>query len=200
MPEKKFTDFISEIEYYKKDMVNFKKIFFDFDERMSKYPFFDRAGIFAGMFSEIQNHKITGDDPEKDSVYALCFAHYALKTAGCNAWADKITTLIPVIRGLEFSADAYVKTKVSEEKSKARRGKCNRHKHRVLEIASDTWSLYPNASLPGVRDEIYAHFRANWKDCPASDTINDWLRISKLNPCNGGVKNRHFNLVTERQG
>lgn len=201
MSYKKFVDFISEIEYYEKDIINFRKIFSDFDEMVSKRSPIERASIFAGMFSEIRDHKvIEGVNSDEQSVYALCFAHYALKSAGCDAWADRITELIPIFRGLEFGAQAFVKAKISEEKSSARKGKCNRHKPKALKIAAHTWSVYPNASLPGMRDEIYAYLRSEWNDCPASGTINDWLRDSGLNPDNGGVKNRKFNLVLERQG
>lgn len=195
MSDAKFTDFIKQIEYYEKDMVNFSRIFSDFHGSMSKYSPIERATIYAGMFSEIRNREVKDTNPEEDAIYALCFAHYALKASGCDAWADKITTLIPIIRGLEFGADSYVKSKISEEKSAARKGKCNRHKPEVLKIATDTWSTYPNASLPGIRDEIYAYLRAQWNDCPASDTINGWLKESGLNPPNDGVKNRKFDLV-----
>lgn len=195
MSDAEFFNFIKQIEHYEKDMVHFSQIFSDFDESMSKYSPIERAGVFAGMFSEIRNRKVKEDNPEENAIYALCFAHYSLKASGCDAWADKITELIPIIRGMEFGANTYVRSKISEEKRAARKGKCNRHKPKVLEIATDTWSAYPNASLPGIRDEIYAHLRAQWNDCPASDTINGWLKESGLNPPNGGVKNRKFDLV-----
>lgn len=198
MADKEFLDFLSKIEYYEKDMTNFSKIFTDFDETLSKFSPIERAHILTGMFSEIREHKVVGDGTAgEQSIYALCFAHYALKAMGCDAWAEKITSLIPVFRGLEFGASSFVKSKISEEKSKARKGKCNRHKPRALEIAINTWSVYPNASLTGMRDEIYAHLRGEWNDCPASGTINDWLKDSGLNPPNDGVKNRKFGLVLE---
>lgn len=199
MTDKKFVDFLSDIEFYKNDMSNFSKIFMDFDERYSNFSPIERAQVLAGMFSEIRENKVVNDgNVEEQSVYALCFAHYALKAMGCDAWAEKITSLIPIVRGLEFGSSAFVKSKISEEKSKARKGKCNRHKPRALEIAINTWSAYPNASLSGMRDEIYAHLRDEWNDCPASGTINDWLKDSGLNPPNDGVKNRNFGLILKQ--
>ncbi|ECG2981501.1 hypothetical protein EWG90_05970 [Salmonella enterica subsp. enterica serovar Derby] len=95
--------------------------------------------------------------------------------------------------------ESYVKKIISEDRSKARKGKTNRHYDSALRIAMDTWDKYPNASLAGMTEEIHSHLRSKWNDTPTAETIKSWLKKSNLYP-DAKPKNRDFKLVINEEG
>lgn len=100
-----------------------------------------------------------------------------------------VETLMGSLRQIE-----YAKKVISEDRSKARRGKTNRHHVTALKIAADTWAKYPHASLAGLSEEIYIHLKSKWNDKLVLSTVYTWLKESGLNP-DVKVKNRDFKLV-----
>lgn len=94
----------------------------------------------------------------------------------------------------EARQQASAKKIISADRSKAKKGKTNRHQSAALIIASSTWGKYPNASLAGLAQEIYTHLRTKWKDVPVVGTIEKWLKESGLNP-DVKPKNRSFKIV-----
>ncbi|EPH2928128.1 hypothetical protein RFD97_003613 [Klebsiella pneumoniae] len=100
-----------------------------------------------------------------------------------------VETLMGSLRQIE-----YAKKVISEDRSKARRGKTNRHHVTALKIAADTWDKYPHASLAGLSEEIYIHLKSKWNDKLVLSTVYTWLKESGLNP-DVKVKNRDFKLV-----
>ncbi|MEQ1032968.1 hypothetical protein ABZ141_15525 [Klebsiella pneumoniae] len=155
----------------------------------------DRESLFEQLFSDIRNERVEGKNHIHDSNTALHYAFFALEAAGCTEWAKRVTKIIPIISSMNDAGEAYARMRIREEKAKAGKGKVSRHKETAVQIAVATWEKYPNASLPGMRDELYAYLRGKWKDCPASSTIQGWLQELELNPVNNGVKNRDFSLV-----
>lgn len=99
----------------------------------------------------------------------------------------------------KYIIEEYNKKKViSDEKSKARKGKTNRHHDEVLIIAKDTWVEYPNASIKGLAEEIYFHLRKSWvnNDLPKISTIETWLKASDFLPeVDSKDRNRNFKLI-----
>ncbi|EDF8222692.1 TPA: hypothetical protein I8627_000244 [Citrobacter freundii] len=93
--------------------------------------------------------------------------------------------------------EAYAKKIISEDRSKAKKGKTNKHHTEALRIAKDTWEKYPNASLAGLSEEIYAHLHKQWNDLPVAGTIKTWLQDSGMNP-DVKPKNRNFKLVLQQ--
>ncbi|HGL6324597.1 MULTISPECIES: hypothetical protein [Citrobacter] len=94
----------------------------------------------------------------------------------------------------EVREEAKAKKIISADRSKAKKGKTNRHQSAALEIATRTWGKYPNASLAGLSQEIYTHLRIKWNDVPVVGTIEKWLKESGLNP-DVKPKNRAFKIV-----
>ncbi|WP_108700602.1 hypothetical protein [Phytobacter sp. SCO41] len=94
----------------------------------------------------------------------------------------------------EVRLEASAKKIISADRSKAKKGKTNRHQSSALLIASNTWNKYPNASLAGLSQEIYSYLRAKWNDVPVVGTIEKWLKESGLNP-DVKPKNRMFKIV-----
>lgn len=95
----------------------------------------------------------------------------------------------------EVREEAKAKKIISADRSKAKKGKTNRHQSVALEIATRTWEKYPNASLAGLSQEIYTHLRIKWNDVPVVGTIEKWLKESGRNP-DVKPKNRAFKIVT----
>lgn len=92
--------------------------------------------------------------------------------------------------------EAHAKKVISEDRSKAKKGKTNKHHQAVLMIAKDTWEEYPKASLEGLSEEIYAHLRQKWNDLPVAGTIKKWLKDSDMAPSvKPKDRNRKFKLV-----
>ena len=108
--------------------------------------------------------------------------------------SKRMLVVMSIISTLTESTEKYVDIALRAEKSKAKKGKTNRHHSVVLSIAGETWKKYPNASLAGVSEEIYTHLRSKWNDVPVSDTVKTWLKDSGLNP-DVKPKNRNFKLV-----
>ncbi|QOI56579.1 hypothetical protein [Rouxiella badensis] len=148
------------------------------------------------LFDYMNRHGPLGKDHIGDSILGLHNAFLALTAVGCDEWAMRVAKIIPIISVMDDGAKAYANMKIREDKSKAKKGKTNRHKAMVLKIASKTWGSYPNASLGGMQDEIYAHIRAKWNDCPTSETVRKWLKDSGLNPVYDS-KNRDFKLISD---
>lgn len=94
----------------------------------------------------------------------------------------------------EVRLEASAKKIISADRSKAKKGKTNRHQSMALLIASNTWDKYPSASLAGLSQEIYTHLRNKWNDVPVVGTIEKWLKESGLNP-DVKPKNRAFKIV-----
>lgn len=90
--------------------------------------------------------------------------------------------------------DAYAKKIISEDRSKAKKGKVNKHHSESIKIAGDTWAAYPNASLAGVSEEVYSYLHNKYNGVPSADTVKTWLKDSGLNP-DVKPKNRQFKLV-----
>ncbi|MDE9691476.1 hypothetical protein [Citrobacter portucalensis] len=103
------------------------------------------------------------------------------------------TLIETMMKGVREEAKA--KKIISADRSKAKKGKTNRHQSVALEIATRTWEKYPNASLAGLSQEIYTHLRIKWNDVPVVGTIEKWLKESGLNP-DVKPKNRAFKIVT----
>lgn len=97
-----------------------------------------------------------------------------------------------MMKGVRDEANA--KKVISADRSKAKKGKTNRHQSVALEIATKTWDKYPNASLAGLSQEIYTHLRIKWNDVPVVGTIEKWLKESGRNP-DVKPKNRSFKIV-----
>ncbi|HDZ0391585.1 TPA: hypothetical protein RRS91_003565, partial [Klebsiella pneumoniae] len=83
---------------------------------------------------------------------------------------------------------------ISEDRSKAKKGKTNKHQSAALAIARKTWEQYPTASLAGLSEEIYSYLRNKYNGVPVAGTVKIWLKESGLNP-NVKPKNREFKLV-----
>lgn len=96
------------------------------------------------------------------------------------------------------AVDLYKEKKIiSADRSKAKKGKTNRHYSTSLKIALDTWSVYPNASIAGLAESLSSHLRLSWNDAPVAGTIQTWLKESGLNP-DVKPKNRKFELVINK--
>ncbi|EKN6064511.1 TPA: hypothetical protein ACPZOZ_001414 [Yersinia enterocolitica] len=86
---------------------------------------------------------------------------------------------------------------ISERNRVAGKGNVNKNKELVIKIAKNTWEQYPNASLGGLRDEIYEHLtRNNITSRPSMATINDWLKKSEFRPSSKKT-NRTFVLIID---
>lgn len=86
---------------------------------------------------------------------------------------------------------------ISERNRVAGKGNVNKNRELVMSIAKKTWEQYPNASLGGLRDEIYEHLtRNNITSRPSMATINDWLKKAVFRP-NSQKTNRDFVLVID---
>lgn len=86
------------------------------------------------------------------------------------------------------------KRTISDDRSKAKKGKTNRHQDEALKIVSDTLSKYPNASRGGLAEEVYAHLRSKWNDVPVAGTIERWIKDAGMEN-DVKPKNRNFKLV-----
>lgn len=85
---------------------------------------------------------------------------------------------------------------IKEDRSKAKKGKRNKHYDSVISIAKKTWDVYPNASVSGMGEEIWMHLRKDWKDIPVLGTVQGWLKNSGLVPnVDSKKRNRNFKLV-----
>lgn len=151
------------------------------------------------LYDYLQNNKPLGNNEMADSLAALHHAFSLFEAHGCPHWASKMLQIMAVLGSMNATADKYVDIKISEDKSRAGKGKTSRHKSTALKIAQDTWSIYPNASLAGMASEIYIYLHQQWVDSPEVDTIKGWLKKEKIAPENE-LKNRNFKLVINKEG
>lgn len=180
---------------------------------MKEKSFVDK-GIYSALAYKIRNESEEGikeliafvseNDAECEegfngSILALHNAFMLFEAYGCRKMAWKMLVIMSMISTLTESAEKYVDIALRAEKSKAKKGKTNRHHAEVLSIARETWNKYPNASLAGVSEEIYTHLRTKWNDVPVPDTVKTWLKDSGLNP-EVKPKNRKFKLVLTKDG
>lgn len=127
-------------------------------------------------------------------VLALNDAFLIFEACTCPKNARNMITIMMLINVFSESVDKFVDISFRAEKSKARKGKTNKHYDEALCIARNTWNKYPNASVAGLSEEIYSHLRSKWNDAPVSDTVKTWLKESGLNP-DVKPKNRNFKLL-----
>lgn len=132
-------------------------------------------------------------------VVALIDAFLIFEACDCPKNARNMITIMMLINVFSETVEQCVDIASRAEKSKAKKGKTNRHYDEALSIAENTWSEYPNASLAGLSEEIYSHLRSKWNDVPASDTVKTWIKESGLNP-DVKPKNRNFKLVLTKKG
>lgn len=127
-------------------------------------------------------------------------AYFCADVSGCDNLKRDLFKLYTkmIVNSYHSKASAiFTKSKIiSEDRSKAKKGKTNRHQSAALAIACSTWAKYPNASLAGLTEEIYAHLHRKWNDLPVAGTIKKWLQDSGMNP-DFKPKNRKFKLVVK---
>lgn len=138
------------------------------------------------------------DNSENKDLAILFQALVILSRAGCGYVASNISEL-----ALKIYKDDYLseikkeisrKELVRDEKSKAGKGNTSKYKKCALQIAKDTWDVYPNATQEGMTEELFHYFRSKRTDNPAASTIRVWLSASKMNPQND-IKDRKFKLI-----
>ncbi|EIF6912228.1 hypothetical protein H4L46_004369, partial [Salmonella enterica] len=121
------------------------------------------------------------------------------KLLGYEVQANMLIGMMIKYLSMEDITRKLVVASNRHEKSKAKKGKTNRHHDSALKIAMDTWGEYPNASLAGMTEEIHAHLRSKWNDTPTAETIKSWLKKSNLYP-DAKPKNRDFKLIINEEG
>lgn len=146
------------------------------------------------LISLIRENDAECEESFVGTILALHNAFMLFEANKCYKMARRMLVAMSLISTLTESTEKYVDIALRAEKSKAKKGKTNRHHSEVLSIAGETWRKYPNASLAGVSEEIYTHLRSKWNDVPVSDTVKTWLKDSGLNP-DVKPKNRNFKLV-----
>ncbi|WP_313666407.1 hypothetical protein [Atlantibacter hermannii] len=159
-----------------------------------------RNDTSEGLKDLISIIKENNDNCSEDLAGTILALHNAFMLFEANGYyklARRMLIVMSIISTLTESAEKYVDIALRAEKSKAKKGKTNRHYSEVLEIATATWCKYPNASMAGLSEEIYSHLRAKWNDVPVSATVKTWLKDSGLNP-DVKPKNRSFKLVLNK--
>lgn len=146
------------------------------------------------LISLIKENDAECEESFVGTILALHNAFMLFEANQCYKMARKMLVAMSLISTLTESTEKYVDIALRAERSKAKKGKTNRHHAEVISIAKNTWTKYPNASLAGVSEEIYTHLRSKWNDVPVSDTVKTWLKDSGLNP-DVKPKNRNFKLV-----
>ncbi len=130
---------------------------------------------------------------------ALINAFMLFKLFECKEQARMLIEIMTELYSMGDIAHKLVDASIRYEKSKAKKGKTNRHHDSALRIAMDTWGEYPNASLAGMTEEIHAYLRSKWNDTPTAETIKSWLKKSNLYP-DAKPKNRDFKLIINEEG
>lgn len=153
------------------------------------------------MYSDKNTDNVMSSYMGKD-VLTVLKAFLVADIAGCDNLKQDLLKLHAKLHSAEYlrkANDLHNKNKIiSEDRSKARKGKTNRHNTEALNIAKDTWDIYPNASVAGMAEEIYFHLRKSWtnNDLPKISTIEVWLTKSGLIPdIEPKNRNRDFKLV-----
>ncbi len=152
--------------------------------------------FYSDNHNVISVNNIYGDD-----ISLIVKAAVMADLIGCLALRNDLMMLHQKIAEnviYSKSIDLYKKKKViSNDRSSARKGKTNRHYDKAITIASDTWGIYPNASLAGLSEDIASYLRKDWNDAPVAGTIERWLKDSSLNP-DVKPKNRKYELVISK--
>ncbi|HHQ6628273.1 TPA: hypothetical protein ACSTL5_004840 [Serratia fonticola] len=136
-----------------------------------------------------------------DGVSSLAKVAEVLNVLGLKRSASTLVALLAKLSISEIRSpiDDELKKRVaiSEKNRAAGKGNINKNKELVVNIAKNTWDQYPNASLGGLRDEIYEYLtRNNITSRPSMATINDWLKKSEFRPMSQKT-NRNFVLITD---
>ncbi|EAN8506669.1 hypothetical protein GNM54_14050 [Salmonella enterica] len=138
-----------------------------------------------------------------DDALTVFKAYTLADVAGCNNLKKDLFRLYLKLTYNSYNDKALSlineRRIISKNRSKAKKGKTNRHHDSALRIAMDTWDKYPNASLAGMTEEIHSHLRSKWNDTPTAETIKLWLKKSNLYP-DVTPKNRDFKLVINEEG
>lgn len=150
------------------------------------------------LISLIRENDAECEESFVGTILALHNAFMLFEANQCYKMARRMLVAMSLISTLTESTEKYVDIALRAERSKAKKGKTNRHHSEVISIAKNTWAKYPNASLAGLSEEIYTHLRSKWNDVPVSDTVKTWLKDSGLNP-DVKPKNRQFKLVVNEE-
>lgn len=138
------------------------------------------------------------EEASDKNIVTLYQAYILLKGAGCDYVADKIYSLCIEHISSKFLSELDNKLQrkitISNDRRNAGKGNISKYKERALQIAKDTWGVYPNATQEGMTEELFHYFRGKRTDNPAASTIRVWLSASKLNPKND-IKDRKFKLI-----
>lgn len=149
------------------------------------------------MYSDKNTDNAMSSYMGKD-VLTVLKAFLVADIAGCDNLKQDLLKLHAKLYSAEYlrkANDLHNKRKIiSEDRSKAKKGKTSKHSDTALRIASNTWKKYPNASMAGLSEEIYIHIKPKWNDKLALGTVYDWLKASGMNP-DVKPKNRNFKLV-----
>lgn len=180
------------------------------EETKSVIPFEKIDGYAKDIDSYTEDEKIKLIKTIKSNeviVYSYRYSHVLtffnaftlFKLLGYEVQANMLIGMMIKYFSMEDITRKLVVASNRHEKSKAKKGKTNRHHDSALKIAMDTWGEYPNASLAGMTEEIHAHLRSKWNDTPTAETIKSWLKKSNLYP-DAKPKNRDFKLVINDEG
>ncbi|EEE1292856.1 hypothetical protein CB343_002294 [Salmonella enterica subsp. diarizonae] len=162
--------------------------------------FKDKSILFFDFLEEFINERLKPELKTKDKNYVSCvFVYLMLSSHGYSEHASEVLVALTSSLCIEGLMEKHTENYIKNEKSKAKKGKTNRHHDSALKIAMCTWYKYPNASLAGMTEEIHAHLRSKWNDTPAAETIKSWLKKSNLYP-DAKPKNRDFKLVINEEG
>lgn len=162
--------------------------------------FKDKSILFFDCLEEFLNEMGEPElKPKNDSYMSCILVYIMLKSHGYSEYARHVLAALTSSLCIEALIEKHTENYIKNEKSKAKKGKTNRHHDSALKIAMCTWYKYPNASLAGMTEEIHAHLRSKWNDTPAAETIKSWLKKSNLYP-NAKPKNRDFKLVINEEG
>ncbi|ELN2734860.1 hypothetical protein [Pluralibacter gergoviae] len=133
-----------------------------------------------------------------DDTFTVMKAYMCANISGCENLKKDLLKLYTKMLLTSYHSKAITiadkKVIISEDRSKAKKGKTNKHHTEALKIAGDTWAAYPNASLAGVAEEVYSYLHNKYNGVPSADTVKTWLKDSGLNP-DVKPKNRQFKLV-----
>lgn len=180
-------------------------LFDDFTPRKISEVSSDNPDMILKALREIDNKSVKSNPVNEflsqsmgDEALTVMKACICADIAGCeNLKKDlmKVYTNI-IINSYNFKASIITERKkvISEDRSKAKKGKTNKHQSAALAIARKTWEQYPTASLAGLSEEIYSYLRNKYNGVPVAGTVKIWLKESGLNP-NVKPKNREFKLV-----
>ena len=193
--EQEFRDAVSELM-----RTTVKKIDLDMYQRYQRdFEFFTEQEKTA-LMDEVRSFE-PGSADKENAVSCLHNAFIVLALNGCNKLAFEMLQLMPIVSTLNEAASIYAKTKEREMKSAAGKKRKSKHKDMALQIAADTWAVYPNASRAGMADKIREYILSipGSKPVPNIERFDDWLKESGLCP-NVKIRNRNFQLIINKEG